>query len=62
MRLDDSKADGIYEGGDLLVKALQSLPAALKAETRAVAAGEGGRRCGGGRIPPSISATLAAIG
>ena len=42
MRLDTSKAGGFRKGGDLLVKALGSLPAALKAETVLLLLGEGG--------------------
>ena len=37
-----SKAEGFRKGGDLLVKALESLPAALKAETVLLLLGEGG--------------------
>ena len=42
MRLDASKVEGFRKGGDLLVKALESLPAALKAETVLLLLGEGG--------------------
>ena len=42
MRMNVSSFEGFRKGGDLLVKALESLPAALKAETVLLLLGEGG--------------------
>jgi glycosyltransferase involved in cell wall biosynthesis len=42
MRMNMSSFEGFRKGGDLLVKALESLPAALKAETVLLLLGEGG--------------------
>jgi len=42
MRMNVSSFEGLRKGGDLLVKALQSLPNSLKAETVLLLLGEGG--------------------
>src|SRR5262249_6681530 len=42
MRVNVSSFEGFRKGGDLLVKALQSLPASLKAETVLLLLGDGG--------------------
>ena len=41
MRMNVSSFEGLRKGGDLLVKALESLPASLKAETVLLLLGEG---------------------
>ena len=62
MRMNVSSFEGFRKGGDLLVKALQSLPASLKAETVLLLLGDGGRRSRRrSAFPPSILDTSAVI-